>query len=159
MTNATSNLPVPRTVTIDPALGGDRAQSAITAARQFYAFWNTGDIRHLQAAISPGFHDHTLPAGRPQGPDGPAFASGVFRAAVPDLTCDLEELVVAGEKVTARLRFQGTFSGRFADQTGSGQTVDFLAIDLLAVTDGRITDNWHLEDNLTLMQQLGVISL
>jgi hypothetical protein len=27
----------------------------------------------------------------------------------------------------------------------------------LRVQDGRITDNWHIEDNLTLMQQLGIV--
>ena len=26
------------------------------------------------------------------------------------------------------------------------------------VTDGVVTDNWHLEDNLTLMHQLGVVA-
>jgi hypothetical protein len=30
------------------------------------------------------------------------------------------------------------------------------ATDLLKVSHGRITDNWHLEDNLTLLQQMGV---
>ena len=27
---------------------------------------------------------------------------------------------------------------------------------LLKVTNGRITDNWHIEDNLTLLTQMGV---
>jgi predicted ester cyclase len=77
---------------------------------------------------------------------------------VPDLRCEVEELVVAGEKVTARLRFKGTFTGTFGDRAGSGQPVDFIAIDVIAINDGKITDNWHLEDNLTLMQQLGVVA-
>ena len=32
-----------------------------------------------------------------------------------------------------------------------------FAIDILHVTDGKITEDWHLEDNLTL-QQLGLIA-
>jgi hypothetical protein len=32
---------------------------------------------------------------------------------------------------------------------------DFIATDLLKVTNGRITDNWHIEDNLTLLTQMG----
>jgi predicted ester cyclase len=117
-----------------------------------------GDAAQLEAAIAARFEDHTLPAGRPQGPEGPAFASRQFRAAVPDLRCEVEELVVAGEKVTARLRFRGTFTGTFANRSGSGQPVDFIAIDVLGFHDGKVTDNWHLEDNLTLMQQLGVVA-
>jgi predicted ester cyclase len=38
-----------------------------------------------------------------------------------------------------------------------GQTVDFQAFDLYRVADGRIVENWHLEDNLTLLKQLGAI--
>jgi hypothetical protein len=36
---------------------------------------------------------------------------------------------------------------------GNGQPVDFIATDILRVRHGRITDNWHLEDNLTFLQQ------
>jgi hypothetical protein len=27
----------------------------------------------------------------------------------------------------------------------------------LRIRDGHVTDNWHIEDNLTLMQQSGVV--
>jgi hypothetical protein len=37
------------------------------------------------------------------------------------------------------------------------RTVYFIATDILRVQDGRTTDNWYIEDNLTLMQQLGVV--
>ena len=57
--------------------------ATINAARAFYHFWNTGDDALLKQAIAPTFTDRTLPPGRPQGPEGPAFASRQFRAAVP----------------------------------------------------------------------------
>src|ERR1700736_2896051 len=60
-------------------------EATLKAVRAFYDFWNTGDEALLKEAIAPNFTDHTLPPGRPQGPEGPAFASRRFRAAVPDL--------------------------------------------------------------------------
>src|ERR1700724_106587 len=60
-------------------------QATMKAVRAFYDFWNTGDEALLKEAIAPNFTDHTLPPGRPQGPQGPALASRRFRAAVPDL--------------------------------------------------------------------------
>jgi SnoaL-like polyketide cyclase len=39
---------------------------------------------------------------------------------------------------------------------GQGQAIDFIATDLLKITNRRITDNWHIEDNLTLLAQMGV---
>jgi predicted ester cyclase len=152
-----ADLPAPSSLTVDASLPRARADAAILTARRFYAFWNTGEERYLAAAIAPGFTDRTLPKGRPQGPDGPAFASKAFRASVPDLRCEIRQLIVVGDRVVAHLRFTGHFTGAVGGKAGSGQIVDFIATDILRIADGRIVDNWHIEDNLTLMQQLGLV--
>jgi predicted ester cyclase len=128
----------------------------LKAAKAFYQFWNTGDEASLKAAVAPSFTDHTLPPGRPQGPDGPAFASKNFRAAVPDLSVEIRKMIVADDYITVHMTFKGHFTGAFGKVRGEGQPIDFVATDLLKVTDGRITDNWHIEDNLTLLNQMGV---
>jgi predicted ester cyclase len=130
--------------------------ATIHAARAFYDFWNTGDDVLLKQAIAPTFTDRTLPPGRPQGPEGPAFASRQFRAAVPDLTVTVEKMIVASDYVTVHMRFAGHFTGMFGKARGQGQAISFIATDLVKVENGRITDNWHIEDNLTLLQQMGV---
>jgi predicted ester cyclase len=130
--------------------------AAIEAATVFYQFWNTGDEALLKAALAPAFVDRALPPGRPQGPAGPAFASEHFRAAVPDLSVEVLKMIVAGEFVTVHMVFQGHFTGLFGKTKGQGQPIRFIATDLLRVHDGRITDNWHIEDNLTLLTQMGV---
>jgi predicted ester cyclase len=124
----------------------------------FYAFWATGSGALLDKAISPGFVDHTLPPGRPQGPAGPAAAAKAFLAAVPDLDVQVVQRIVAGDRVVSHLRFSGHFTGVFAGRQGQGQVVDFIATDILRVRGGRITDNWHLEDNLTFLQQVGAVA-
>jgi len=131
-------------------------EAAMKAVRAFYDFWNTGDEALLKEAIAPNFIDHTLPPGRPQGPQGPAFASRRFRAAVPDLEVTVEKIIVAGDYVTVHMNFTGHFTGRFGQTQGKGQPVPFIATDLIKIANGRITDNWHIEDNLTLLQELGV---
>jgi predicted ester cyclase len=130
--------------------------ATIKAVHAFYNFWNTGDETLLKDAIAPNFTDHTLPLGRPQGPEGPAFASRRFRAAVPDLEVTVEKMIVAGEYVTVHMNFTGHFTGRFGQIQGKGQSVPFIATDLVKIANGRITDNWHIEDNLTLLQEMGV---
>ena len=133
--------------------------TTIKAAKTFYQFWNTGDESLLKTAIASNFTDHTLPTGRPQGPDGPAFASKNFRAAVPDLSVEVVKIVVAGDYVTVHMEFKGHFTGTFGRTKGNGQSIDFIATDLLKITNGRITDNWHIEDNLTLLSKMGVAKI
>ncbi len=132
-------------------------QPNVLAALRYAAFWNSGDEHFARLALADDFMDRTLPKGRSQGLTGPLQASKGFRQAVPDLTAEVEDMVVAGDRVSVRLHFRGHFTGRFGALQGTGQTVDFQAFDLYRVERGRIAENWHLEDNLTLMQQLGVV--
>lgn len=132
-------------------------KAMLRPVRAFYGFWTNGSPKLLAQAIGPRFRDHTLPQGRPQGPDGPAAASKAFLAAVPDLEVKVVQRIVAGDRVVSHLRFTGHFTGIFQGHQGSGQPVDFIATDILRVTGGRITDNWHIEDNLTFLQQIGAI--
>ncbi len=61
-----------------------------------------------------------------------------------------------GDYVTVHMSFTGHFTGTFAKAKGKGQPIAFNATDLVRVENGRITDNWHIEDNLTLLQEMGV---
>ena len=123
-----------------------------------YGFWNNGSPELLKKALSPEFFDHALPPGRPQGPAGPAAASKGFLAAVPDLVVTVVQQVVAVDRVVSQVRLTGHFTGKLGDTQGKGQAIDFLAIDILRVRDGKVTDNWHLEDNLGFMQQAGLLA-
>lgn len=152
----TPGLVRPLSLTVDGSLGERRARQEVRLAQLLYTFWDTGRTQYLDAAVSADFQDNTLPAGRPQGPAGPAFASKHFRAAVPDLTCELSDLLITGDKITARLVFRGHFTGTFNGVQGKGQKVEFNAIDIQQVGKNKITEDWHIEDNQTLLSQLGV---
>jgi predicted ester cyclase len=159
--SAADSLPVPKSVVADRSIPAPQREAMSLAARRYYAFWDTGDFAYANAALAPDFVDRTLPAGRPQGPEGPVFASKNFRTAVPDLRLEVEEMLIVGDRVIGRLRFTGHFSGTFGNgsgvRQGDGRAIDFIATDIYRIANGRIAENWHLEDNLTLPQQLGVI--
>jgi predicted ester cyclase len=146
-------------LTVGKTVSTEQNQATVTAAKAFYQFWDTGDEAALKAAIASTFTDRTLPPGRPQGPEGPAFASKNFRSAVPDLRVEVKKMIVTGDFVTVHMEFKGHFTGSFGTVKGQGQAIDFIATDLLKVTDGRITDNWHIEDNLTLLSQMGIATV
>ena len=120
----------------------------VHAAQRFYAFWDTGKEELIPQTVTKDFFDNTLPKGRPQGIEGLKFAAQNFRKVVPDIHCEIEDLLVVGDKVTARLSLQERIMVRKL----------IFAIDILHVKDRKITEDWHLEDNLTLQQQLGLIA-
>jgi predicted ester cyclase len=152
-------LPQPESMTADRSLSQADAAQMIQAARLFYAFWDTGNAEYASAVVDKDFRDNTLPEGRPQGPKGLLYASQTFRSAVPDLHCTIKDLLVSGDKVTARLLFTGTHKGEFMGHAATANVVRFFAIDILRIRGGKIVEDWHLEDNLNLLEQLGVVSL
>ena len=93
-----------------------------------------------------------------KGVKGVLEASKNFRAAIPDLKAKIEELLVVHDRAVVRYSFTGHFTGSFKDLKGDGREISFRAVDIYRVQDGQISDNWHLEDNLSLMQQLGVVT-
>lgn len=147
----------PQQQIIDPSLPAAQAAANVLAARRYASFWNNGDEALARAALAPGFTDRTLPPGRAQGLPGPLAASAFVRAAVPDMRADIEQLIASGDRVVLHLRFKGHFTGNFKGVQGKGQAVDFIATDIYRIAGGRITDNWHIEDNLAFLRQLGVI--
>jgi predicted ester cyclase len=81
-----------------------------------------------------------------------------MRAAIPDLRWEIELMIVAGDRVVTHLHFRGHVTGRFGQIQGQGQTINFIATDIYRIADGRVAENWHIEDNLTLQRQLGKIA-
>jgi predicted ester cyclase len=156
-TSAEEALVQPRIIIVDQSLTKAQMDGQVLAARRYDTFWNTGDEALEREALAPDFTDRTLPPGRAQGLAGPLAASKTVRLAIPDINCDVEQMIVAGDRVVVHLHFRGHFTGRFKETHGQGQAIDFIATDIYRVNNGHITDNWHLEDNLTFLQQLGLI--
>ncbi|MDB4923240.1 ester cyclase [Mucilaginibacter sp.] len=152
-------LPVPKSITLGEKLSDSYSKQLIHTARLFYAFWNTGDPQFARAALADNFKDNTLPKGRSQGVTGVLFASKNFRTIIPDLKCSIEDLLISKDKIVARLVFTGHYTGSFKGQKPTGKPISFFAIDILHIKGGRIYEDWHLEDNLSFLQQIDVVKL
>jgi predicted ester cyclase len=148
---------VPKSITVGEKLTAAEQARLLRTVRLLYSFWNTGDMRYAQAAVSPDFRDNTLPPGRPQGMAGLQAASKGFLTAVPDLKCTLEDVVLTKDKAVIRMVFTGHNTGPFMGHPASGKPIRFIAIDIQHLRNGLIFEDWHLEDNLTFQQQIGVV--
>lgn len=94
-----------------------------------------------------------------------AFATR-FRAAFPDLSFwGTADLIAEGDYVVGQWEGGGTQSGdAFSDMpmgalpANTGKTMRFTGITVLKVEDGRITEELGLDDGLTVLQQLDLIT-
>jgi predicted ester cyclase len=154
---AAEDLPRPQSITLTAGQEWS-AQPIILAARRYAAFWNSGEAHYAEAALSVNFIDRTLPPERPQGFKGVLQAAQNFRAAIPDLRAEIEELVVMDHRAIVRHVLTGHFTGKFKELKGDGRAVSARAVNIYRVQNGLISDNWHHEEHPSLMQQLGAPS-
>ena len=81
----------------------------------------------------------------------------MFAAAFPDGHMTIEDVVAEEDRVVARTTFNGTHRGEMQGIPATGKTVDIPGITIFRLDNGKIAEGWLLNDNLGLMQQLGVI--
>lgn len=77
-------------------------------------------------------------------------------AAFPDLRIEIEDQIVAGDKVATRWVAQGTNSAPFGSVPATGRRVRVDGLVLDRVVDGRVVERWEQWDQAGMMQQLGL---
>jgi len=80
-----------------------------------------------------------------------------FAAAFPDGYTTIEDMVAEEDKVVVRTIFNGTHKADMQGIPGTGRTVSMTGITIFRLDNGRITEGWLLNDNLSMMQQLGLM--
>ncbi len=82
---------------------------------------------------------------------------GPFRAAFPDFSMEIVDLVAEEEKVAAHFRCSGTHLGEWMGRPPSGRRFqDVDEIYIFRVRNGKLTGATGVEDNLSRMRQLGL---
>jgi predicted ester cyclase len=80
-----------------------------------------------------------------------------FRAAFPDFSMEIVQLVAEGRTVVGRFRCSGTHLGPWRGHAPTGRRFERVdEVYFFEVHDGRIARGWGLEDTLSRLRQLGL---
>jgi steroid delta-isomerase-like uncharacterized protein len=69
----------------------------------------------------------------------------------------IEDVIAEGDKVAVRWTNSGTHVGNFAGIPATGKTFTIAGVDIHRMRDGKMAEHWHVVDQLTMLQQLGII--
>ncbi len=126
--------------------------------RRLYEFVNAHDIAGFASLLADDFIEHEGLPGLAPSKDGVKTFFRMQIAAFPDLRMSVEDLIVDGTKAVARVRFTGTQDGEFMGMPATGKAVDIQLIDIFGfANDGRVREHWGVLDQMTMMQQLGLV--
>jgi steroid delta-isomerase-like uncharacterized protein len=77
----------------------------------------------------------------------------------PDLTIHIDDLIAEGDKVVWRITVTGTHKGTFQGVPASGKSVKFGAHYTFRFEHGKIVERWSTLDRLSVLVQIGAVSL
>ncbi len=120
-------------------------------------FYNQGNVERAEDFFADTYvhHDPASPHGRDR--DGLTEVVRAFRAGCPDLQIAIDDLVAEGDKVTKRWTLHATHTGDLSGIPPTGKRITLRGLELYRFANGKIAECWLAYDNLSLMQQLGVI--
>jgi steroid delta-isomerase-like uncharacterized protein len=82
----------------------------------------------------------------------------MYKTAFPDLNVTVEDVISEGDNAVTRYTIRGTHQGEIEEfGPPTGRQIALQGITMHRIADGKIVEEWERYDNLSLMQQLGLV--
>ena len=123
---------------------------------ELFAAIDGGNLNRVRELTADDLTVHVL--GVPQALSRDDLIEGIksFYAAFPDNKHVIEQTLAADDRVAVVITAHATSKGPYQGAPATGQPVTIPGIFVLKFSNGRIREWWGLEDNLGLLQQLGM---
>jgi predicted ester cyclase len=126
--------------------------------RVYEDLFNGGNLDVAEELVASDFFNHEAPHGMDRGPEGTRGLANMLRTAFPDLHFEIEELIAEGDTVAGRLSMSGTHEGPLMGMPPTGHSMRQDHMHFVRFRDGKAVEHWGVRDDLSMMQQLGVVT-
>ena len=131
-------------------------QNKALAKRAFEELLSKGRFELAQQFYAKDFVNHGIH--RDIGLDDDQAALKGWHEAFPDIAINPEKLIAEGDLVTVYWIARGTNTGTGNGLPATGKKVEQAGITIWRIVNGKIKEEWSAFDQLSLMQQLGLLS-
>ena len=118
---------------------------------------NAKDMATMESLIADDFVDNDAMPGMAPGRQGMIDMMGMFVGAFPDLNVVVEHWVAEGDLVVGVMTTKGTQTGEFMGMPASGKKFSVSEMHMVRVANGKMAEHWGLSNEMSMMQQLGLM--
>jgi steroid delta-isomerase-like uncharacterized protein len=118
---------------------------------------NQGNLAVVDELVAPGGICHQWSWGTPANRMGLKQLFAMFRTALPDLRCIVEDEISEGDKVAARWTMCGTQKGPFLGNPPTSKPIVVQGFVYARIENGQVIENWTMIDQMGVLQQLGLV--
>ncbi len=129
----------------------------VVAQRLYKEVINEGNLAVVDEIVAEEYVNHNEAPGQAPGREGLKQIITLFRTAFPDLDVTIERMLAEGDQVMVHETIQGTHKGEFFSIAPTGKQVTAPVMNVYRVADGKIAERWGIVDELSILQQLGVV--
>lgn len=133
------------------------SESSKAVVQRFRDAVNAGDLDGAVAVLAPNAVVHMQSASEPLTRESFTQLGQLMLSAFSGGVATVEDMIVNGNMVVSRLTFRGTHTGELMGIPPTGRSVAIAEMVIDRVADGQIVESWRLFDQMTMMQQLGVL--
>ena len=119
--------------------------------------FNQGALAVVDELLAPDGVTHIPSWGMPQTREGLKQLIAIFRSAFPDLQCTVEDEISAGDRAAAHWMLRGTQTGLFLGNRPTSRSIVVQGMIFARIENGRIAEHWTLLDQMSMLQQLGIV--
>lgn len=125
--------------------------------KRFMEAFDDPESEAIEEVISPEFVMHDPVGMGARGPEGVRELIRTLRAAFPDLTFEIHDIVTGPDRAVVRWTVQGTHRGTFMGIEPTGKHASIEGMEIARVQDGKFVEDWVVYDALGLLKQLGAV--
>ena len=127
-------------------------------SRYIEQVWNNGRQDLVEEFFAEDIVEHgieNLPG--MNGRDSLKTIIGMIRNGLPDINLTLNDVIAEGDKVVTQWSYTATHQGELMGIPATGKQLALSGAAVYRLVNARIVELWNYADNLSLMQQLGVV--
>ena len=140
--------------TTDTTTETNLALARVYVDRVFNAHRPELAVEYLTPSVK--WHGGTL--GTIEGPDDVVALLQSFIGALPDLTAVEQDAFAQGDFVAMRFVIDATHRGPLFGVPATGNHVQWTAVDIYRMHDGKIAEEWAADDLTAILHDIGVYS-
>jgi steroid delta-isomerase-like uncharacterized protein len=126
--------------------------------RLYEECFNAKNLALIDELFAPDYVEHSTSAPEPLNREGFKQLMSMWFHAFPDFEFTISNIIIDGDMAAWREHWTGTHLGELMGIPPTGKRVSLASTAMGRFNaDGQALEHWESNDNLSLMQQLGVI--
>jgi steroid delta-isomerase-like uncharacterized protein len=128
----------------------------IEVVQNFYKLLDEVNLDAVEDLITPDIEIYYQSMKEPANFEDMKPLIEIFYTSFPDYKHSIESVIASGDMVVMRITYSGTHEDTFMEIPPTGNNFVYKGIFMFQLNDNKIMKMWGVEDELTMMRQLGL---